>query len=115
MRHVEKALEAVKNNMIGENNSLAEFIEIENISDEKGVSPIVKFKIQSDPIGEVGVNGCQATDILVYVKSLFESLDNAFPCDENKHTIDSIRTAIHWQEIRTTERKKRGVEGQNKK
>ena len=114
MRHVSKAFEAVKNNMIGEHNSLEEFIEIENAADEKGVAPIVKFKIQSDPIGEVGVNGCQATDILVYAKALFESLTNAFPCDEHNHTTNSIRTAISWQERSTIERKKRGVEGQNK-
>jgi len=89
-------------------------IEIENGEDVKGVAPIVKFTIQSDPIGEVGVNGCQALDMLEYTKCLFQSLNDAFPCRENALTITKIEEAIHWQEARTKDRLKRQVEGQNK-
>lgn len=90
-------------------------IEIENATDAKGIAPIVKFTIQSDPIGEVGVNGCQAVDMLEYVKCLFESLNESFPCRENSLTITKIEEAIHWQEARTRDRERRNVEGQNKK
>jgi hypothetical protein len=106
MRHVEKAL----NKMQSENKN---FISIENIEDEKGVPPVVKFKIQSDPIGEVGVNGCQASDMLEFVKCLFESLNDSFPCEENKATINSLESAISSQEERTKDREARGVEGKN--
>jgi hypothetical protein len=105
MRHVEEALQ-----LFGS----TEFIKIENTEDVKGVAPIVSFTIQSDPIGEVGINGIQATDMLGYVKCLFQSLNHAFPCRENALTITKIEEAIHWQEARTKDRLKRQVEGQNK-
>ena len=106
MRHVENALQKFGS---------TEFITIQNAEDVKGVPPIVSFTIQSDPIGEVGVNGCQAVDMLGYVKCLFESLNDAFPCRENALTITKIEEAILWQEARTKDRLKRGVEGTNNK
>jgi hypothetical protein len=105
MRHVEKALQKFGD---------TEFITIQNVEDVKGVAPIVSFTIQSDPIKEVGVNGCQALDMLTYIKFLFESLNEAFPCRENSLTITKIEEAIHWQEARTRDRQQRGVEGENK-
>ncbi len=110
MRHVEKA----KLKMADGGNINISFISIENKEDIKGVAPIVSFTIQSDPIGEVGVNGCQAIDILEYVKCLFQSLNDAFPCRENALTITKIEEAIHWQEARTKDRERRKVEGKNK-
>jgi hypothetical protein len=110
MRHVQKA----RLKMAENGNSNIGFISIENTEDIKGIAPIVSFTIQSDPIGEVGVNGCQALDMLEYVKCLFESLNEAFPCRENALTITKIEEAIHWQEARTKDRLKRNVEGQNK-
>jgi hypothetical protein len=112
MRHVEKALNKLK-----EQQPLRDFdsfIQIENAEDVKGVAPIVKFIIQSDPIGEVGINGVQALDMLEYTKCLFQSLNEAFPCRENALTITKIEEAIHWQEARTKDRLRRGVEGSNK-
>ena len=105
-RHVVKAL----NNMKSTNKT---FVEIFNGTDMKGVAPIVQFTIQSDPIGEVGVNGCQALDMLEYVKCLFESLNAASPCRENALTITKIEEAIHWQDARTKDRLARQVEGRN--
>lgn len=111
MRHVEKA----KVKLIEQYpETLINFIELENIEDVKGVTPSVKFTIQSDPIKEVGINGCQALDMLKYVKCLFESLNDVFPCRENSLTITKIEEAIHWQEHRTRDRERRGVEGFNK-
>lgn len=112
MRHVEKAL--LKYNDQCYPSIPTTFIEIENIDDIKGVAPIVKFTIQSDPISEVGINGVQALDMLKYVKCLFESLNEAFPCRENALTITKIEEAIHWQDARTADRMRRSVEGQNK-
>lgn len=89
------------------------FISIENAEDIKGVAPIVSFRVQSDPIGEVGVNGVQAEDMLFFVNMLFQSLDMAFPCNENKQTILKITEALEWQLQRTANRVDRGVEGSN--
>jgi hypothetical protein len=110
MRHVEKAGIKFIDQFGGSN-----FIKIENIDDVKGIAPIVSFTIQSDPISEVGINGVQALDMLKYVKCLFESLNESFPCRENSLTITKIEEAIHWQDARTRDRIKRNVEGKNEK
>jgi len=109
MRHVVKAMVKYQ-----ENEQPTGFITIQNDEDIKGVSPVVSFMIQSDPISEVGVNGVQAVDLLKYSKYLFESLNEAFPCRENALTITKIEEAIHWQDARTKDRERRKVEGQNK-
>jgi len=116
MRHVEKARNILEKEMekSGANMHLINYIKIENIEDIKGVPPIVSFTIQSDPIGEVGINGCQALDMLKYVKCLFQSLNDAFHSDYNVTTIAHIENAIQAQELRTQDRIKRKVEGQNK-
>lgn len=92
-----------------------DFITIQNAEDVKGVAPVVSFEVQSDPIGEVGINGVQALDMLRYTKCLFQSLNEAFPCRENSLTITKIEEAIHWQEARTRDRQRRNVEGTNQK
>jgi hypothetical protein len=109
MRHVENALVKFKAEQ-GDN----KFISLQNIEDTKGVAPVVSFTVQSDPIGEVGVNGVQALDILVYIKCLFQSLNDAFPCRENALSITKIEEAIHWQDARTKDRERRKVEGLNR-
>lgn len=109
MRHVEIA----KNKLAETHPEVTEFIELDNIDDVKGVAPIVSFEVQSDPIGEVGVNGLQAVDILNYTKCLFQSLNDAFPCRENSLTITKIEEALHWQYARTADRNRRNVEGKN--
>ena len=91
------------------------FIEIDNAEDVKGVAPVVKFTVQSDPIGEVGVNGLQATDMLEYVKYLFESLNEAYHSDFNIQTINCLDLALIFQALRTTDRELRKVEGKNEK
>ena len=73
----------------------------------------VVFTIQDGPINEVGVNGCQAQDMLEFVKHLFVSLDNKFPCQENKNTITHLRKALYQQDQRNKDRIERGVEGNN--
>jgi hypothetical protein len=74
----------------------------------------VTFDIQSDPIKSVGINGVQCLDILKYSFHLLTSLNNSHRCKENEKSLDLILEAINWQEIRTEEREKRGVEGFNK-
>lgn len=108
MRHVQKALTAMEG-------PAKEFILIENVSDVKGVPPVVSFTIQSDPVGEVGVNGCQATDMLEYVHNMFVSLNDSHSCAENEETIIALKTAMQAQENRTKDRIKRGVEGKSTK
>lgn len=110
MRHVVRAANKFIKTY-GENS----FIKMEISDDVKGVSPIVKFTIQSDPISEVGLNGCQALDMLKYAKCLFESLNDTYHSHYNDTTIAHIENAIQAQNLRTEYRIKRGVEGKNEK
>ena len=116
MRHVINARNILEKEMDkhGANMHILNYIQIENNEDIKGIAPIVKFTIQSDPIKEVGINGCQALDMLKYVKCLFESLNEAYHSNYNVTTIAHIENAIQAQELRTLDRIKRGVEGENK-
>ena len=79
-----KALNAMPDN-------LHEYIKVKNQKYQFGVPPVVSFTIQSDPVSEVGTNGCQVSDMLEYVKNLFIAADEAFPCDENKQTILKLK------------------------
>lgn len=109
MRHITNALRKMKDQYDIDDR----FIEIENSDDVTGVVPVLKFTIQSDPVSDVGVNGLQANDILKYTKCLFESLNDAFSCTENVHTLLKLEEAIMWQEKRTRDRERRHVEGHN--
>ena len=110
-RHVVRAWDRF---LIEQNNDGAhQYIEIVNSQDVKGVPPIVSFTIQSDPVSEVGVNGLQAVDMIRYLKCLFQSLNEAFPCRENSLTITKLEEAILWQNERTRYGTLRGVEGKN--
>lgn len=87
---------------------LPQFINADHINSE------LTFKIQTGPIKENGVNGCQVTDVIEVAKMIIETLNKKFPCDENMHTIYHLNEALGWQDKRTTERTKRGVEGFSK-
>lgn len=112
-RHVEKALMRMEFQKVGDNHMVRDFIKTDVQGGGSLTEVKVIFQIQSDPIGEVGVNGCQAVDMLKYVGHLFESLNEAFPCEENEKTIEHIIYAINQQKIRTADREKRKVEGKN--
>lgn len=74
----------------------------------------LRFKIQNEPIKEVGVNGCQIEELGKVWLELIQHFNKDFPCRENSITITKIQEALMWQEKRTQDRIKRGVEGYNK-
>lgn len=69
--------------------------------------------LQNGPIGEVGVNGCQVTDLLALIGKIYEGLNSNFPSRDNAMTITKIDEALMWQDKRTKDREDRGVEGKN--
>ncbi len=105
MEHLENAKSAINYRKVG-NSDLGDFFLIKG--NELSVT------IQDGPIGEVGINGVQVTDLLEYVLEVYKSLNKAFPCRENSLTITHIEEALHWQDARTKDRLKRQVEGLNK-
>jgi len=109
MKHVKKAHIAMKdagNPNIGN-------IHYDLINDGHGEIESVTFNIQSGTIKDVGINGCQARDIIEYALHLIESFNASFPCPENVCTIAHLEEALKWQDARTKDREKRGVEGKN--
>lgn len=75
----------------------------------------ISFTIQSDPIGEVGKNGCQHTELIGAALLIIKGLNDRFPCRENAITITKLEEALMWQNKRTENRIARNVEGFNLK
>lgn len=98
-KHLKKALEALPE-------ELREFIEV---TDENAVA----FAVQDGPIGENGVNGIQAVDIVKFGGAVIASLNEDFPCKENEETLRHIDAAVFYQDERTKDREERGVEGKD--
>ena len=115
MIHLKNALESCefKANYVKEGKQITESIDKSKFVKLEGNT--ISFQIQDGVIPENGVNGIQATDLMIFVKNLFESLDDSFPCPENHGTISHLSKAINWQEKRTQDRIKRQVEGKNEK
>jgi hypothetical protein len=74
----------------------------------------LSFTLQNGPIKEVGLNGCQVTDVIAVAKHIIEQLNAKFPCRENAMTITKLDEALMWQDKRTKDREARNVEGLSK-
>jgi hypothetical protein len=105
MKHLQNAFNVVSQIKLGDK-KVGDFISVEGNE--------ITIKIQDGVIPENGVNGIQITNVLEYVKEVYESLNADFRCRENSLTITKIEEALHWQHARTQDRLKRNVEGQNK-
>ncbi|MBC1331117.1 hypothetical protein [Listeria booriae] len=77
------------------------------------MSKYVQVKWQNGVISENGVNGAQVNDVLEVTLKRLQALNSIYPCRENSITITKIEEAIMWQNKRTKDRIKRGVEGTN--
>lgn len=73
---------------------------------------MISFKMMTKPASEGG-SGAQLTDLIEVAKHILEYLNGKFPCRENAMTITKLDEALMWQEKRTKDRLKRGVEGKN--
>lgn len=73
----------------------------------------VQITWQDGTIREVGRNGVQVAEALEVVLNQLKGYQEKFPCKENAMSITKIEEAILWQEKRTTDRIKRGVEGKH--
>ena len=74
----------------------------------------ITFLIQND-VRSKGINGCQVEELGKVWLEILQHFNKDFPCRENSITITKIQEALMWQEKRTQDRVKRGVEGYNKK
>lgn len=74
----------------------------------------ISFTLQNGPIKEVGVNGCQVTEMIWVALEIIKGLNEKFPCRENAITITKLEEALMWQDKRSKDREARGVEGLSK-
>jgi len=74
----------------------------------------ISFTLQSAPIGEAGVNGCQVDTIIEAAKLMLERLNSKLSCRETAIAITKLDEALMWLNERTKKRIKRGVEGTSK-
>lgn len=71
---------------------------------------------QNGPVKEAGINGCYQEDLLVIVQDRLEHFQRGpFSCWENAIALTKVEEALFWLRKRTTDRKRRGVEGTNVK
>lgn len=78
-----------------------------------GQESSVKFTVQSGPIKEFGVNGCQIDDVIRWAKGKIEEFQKAFPCRENALAITKLDEGLLWLYERKRAREARGVEGKS--
>ena len=74
----------------------------------------ISFTLQSAPIGEVGVNGCQVETLIHAALIMLKGLNAEVGCVENDNAINKLEVALHWLGERTKDRQQRGVEGTSK-
>jgi len=91
-----------------------QFIEETGWPQVHGETSSVKFTVQSGPIKEFGVNGCQIDDVIAWAKAKIEGFNASFPCRENAMIITKLDEALLWSAKRKMDREKRGVEGLTK-
>lgn len=74
----------------------------------------ISFNMLTKPASEGGdLSRCQLTELITTAKIMLEYLNAKFPCRENAMTITKLDEALMWQEKRTKDRVKRGVEGKD--
>lgn len=71
----------------------------------------LSFTLQSGPVKEVGVNGCQVDTVIETAKIMLEGLNQEFPCEENTRAIMHLSMALEELQNRRLRREERGVEG----
>lgn len=81
-----------------------------------GVGPhdYFRIKFQQGPVEESGHNGIQSEQVIAVLIHRLGILNKAYPCRENSLAITKLEEALHWLEARTSDRRRRAVEGQTK-
>lgn len=87
------------------------YIEEEGFPQVHGVQSSVRFLLQSGPIKEFGVNGCQIDDVIRWAKDKISEWNVAYPSRENSLAITKLDEALLWLAERKRAREARGVEG----
>lgn len=87
-----------------------------NLSNMEGGEQILQFiqKEERNGVFETVMNGTTNEEVLAMLIDRLQNLNAKFPCRENSIVITKLEESLMWLNKRTEDRKKRGVEGQNK-
>jgi hypothetical protein len=75
----------------------------------------IEVQLQSAPIKEVGVNGCQIDDVIMLVIKILESFNGKVPHEKTVQAIGYLQAACSCLDERTKDRIVRKVEGTEEK
>ena len=71
----------------------------------------ISFTLQSGPIKEHGVNGCQVDTIIEAALIILRGLNKNYPSGYNLAAMEHLEQALANLELRKADREARGVEG----
>jgi hypothetical protein len=103
--------EVFSNDEVGPGNAYHDYV-IQAVNSTQSLGSI---KFQKGPIKESGVNGCHNEDLIAIVIDRLQCFQSSpYSCRENALALTKLEEALHWLNSRTSDRKKRGVEGTHK-
>ena len=97
----------------GHNYRLASFEQPETAHQK--IQFIEKTQIEGTTDLKTVNNGTTNEEVLEVLIDRMQYLQNKFPCRENSIVITNLQESLMWLEKRTSDRKKRNVEGKNLK
>lgn len=106
--HCEKALEM----LILKHPEFSSFISLKQFP---GKGKTISITLQDGPVKQSGINGMQVDQLVEFTGYLVQSLNDAYPCDENQDALNALKDCLDAFKARTKNRKKRNVEGTNAK
>ena len=71
----------------------------------------ISVKIQTDPVSEVGINGCQIDEFIELSRLILSKFNENVPCKFNENAIKHLEGALEELDNRRKDRENRGVEG----
>lgn len=97
-----------------ERKKIEDFVESDKyimVDDDLGV---IAFQLQSAPVKDIGIDGCQIDTMLKVCYVMIEHLNLKVPCQQNENAIIHLERAIECLAQRKKDREQRGVEGTQK-
>lgn len=86
---------------------------IAKFAGDDGIAHQINF--QNGPVAEAGPNGVTEVQLLAVLIDRLRSFQSGpFACRENAITLTHLEEALMWQQKRTVDRLRRGVEGTSK-
>jgi hypothetical protein len=73
------------------------YIQENNWPQIHGEPSSVTFTIQSGPINEFGINGCQIDDVIRWTRDKIQEFNKNYPCRENSLVVTKLDEALLWR------------------